>query len=226
MNKLSKIVIALLSAAVVMLGAALFLQSSSPTTAGMSAPDTPNTDGETVDTKGTADLLCSVQSGSLQIIRGESFGVSKGDVTACDICFEDGVYTITTAGTDEPIVVTVPDEVRFQHISLTSSGGNLDVNDLDTEELSVACEQGSLCFSGNVAADANVEHAQGETVLQLGGDPAEFNYELTYEMGHIQLNGQSYAGARGNQTIDHNSEKTLRVHCAMGSVDILFPEAS
>ena len=35
-----------------------------------------------------------------------------------------------------------------------------------------------------------------------------------------------HAGAKGSRFIDHGSDKTIRVHCAMGSVGVLFPEES
>lgn len=229
MNKISKILIVLLSAAVVVLGTALFLQlGRTPVVSDQSVQGTSIEDDgvEKAETpEETADLHCSVQSGALRIVRGETFGVSKGSA-ACDAYFEDGVYTISAASTGEPIVVTVPQETNFKCVTLEASGGDLDVEDLDVEELSVTCGQGTLRFSGSVSADVEVEHTQGETVLQLDGDPTSFNYELTYESGHIQIGEQSYAGAHGSQSIDNGCEKTVRVHCAMGNVDIVFPEAS
>lgn len=225
MNRLSGIVIVLLSAAVVLLGAALLSRQTGAPEAGAPSESretaTATPDGSSGE---TADLNCTVQSGALQIIRGEAFGISEG-ADACEATFADGVYTVTAFGTGEPVVVTVPQEMTFSRITLSSTGGSLDAEDLDTEELSVSCGQGTLRFSGSVTSGAEVEHTQGETSLELDGDPAAFNYDLSYEMGHIQVGEQSYAGSYGSQSIDNGSEKTIRVHCSMGSVDISFSAA-
>lgn len=238
-NKFKNLLIVLLLAAVVLLGAAALRLSRSNRTAFESDEDRPaltETDAdngagagneEAQETEMTADLECSVQLGALRIIRGENFGILEGDAGDCEAYLEDGVYTVSVSTTREtPVVVTVPEGVSFEQATLTASGGSLTAEDLDVEELYTTCERGALQFSGRVEGNAEVEHLQGETVLQLSGDLSEFNYELSYELGHIEVGKQSYAGARGSQSIDHGSSKTIRVYCAMGSVDVLFPEES
>ena len=235
MNKFKNLLIVVLLAAVVLLGTAVFLLGQRDRTASeadedQSALTQAGTDaGEegTLEEKTAAELDCSVQLGALKVIRGEEFGILEGDAGDCEAYLEDGVYTISVSTTREaPVVVTVPEEVQFERATLTASGGKLTAENLEVGELYSTCERGVLQFSGCVDKTAEVEHLQGETVLQLSGDPSEFNYELSYELGHIEVGGQSYAGAKGSQSIDHGSDKTIRVHCAMGSVGVLFPEES
>ena len=239
MNKFKNLLIVLLLAAVVLLSAAVLRLSQSNQTESQVDEDrsaltetdansgTEAGDDETQKAEASAELECSVQLGSLRILRGEAFGIQEGDAGDCEAYLEDGVYTVSVRTSREaPVVVTVPEEVRFEQATLTASGGNLTAEDLDVEELYTTCEQGSLRFSGRVGRTAEVEHLQGETVLQLSGGASEFNYDLAYELGHIEVGEQSYAGAKGSRSIDNGSEKTIRVHCAMGSVGVLFPEES
>lgn len=233
MSRFRVIVIGLLLAVVVLLGAVVVLLVQRDGTGtvpapGQSAALEASGGEESVIPEETPDELdASVRLGALQIVGGETFGLREGDAADCETAAEDGVYTVSASTTrDTPLVVTVPEGESFDRTALTASGGSLSAEELDVQELYVACEQGSLRFSGRVSGDVEVEHLQGETVLELAGDPSEFNYEVSYELGHVQIGTQSYAGAKGSQSIDNGSEKTIRVHCAMGSVEIVFPEAT
>lgn len=123
-----------------------------------------------------------------------------------------------------PVVVTVPQDVYFQQATLTVSGGTFRAEDLTVKDLHTTCEKGALQFSGLVDGDAQVEHQQGETSLQLTGSASDFNYDVSYQLGHVQIGAQTYAGAQGSQSVDNGSEKALRVTCAMGSVDVVFSQ--
>lgn len=233
MNRFSKIVIVLLSAAVVILAAALlFQQGVAPAsqedpagqTDGPAAQETDSPRETADDAPETADLRCSVQSGALRITRGETFAVTSGDESACQLSFDGGVYTVSAAGTGEAIVVTVPEDADLQAVTLTADGGDLSAEALDAGTLTASCNQGSLRFSGSV--DVDVDHTQGETALRLAGDETAFNCDVSYELGHVQIGSRSYAGARGSQTVDNGAGKTLTVRCAMGSVDVTFDPAA
>lgn len=238
MEKFRNILTVVLLIAVVLLGAAVFRlyqrdDSPSVSASDPSAPSVTNagTDGESkapVQEKATtAELRCTVELGALKVIRGEAFGISEGSTSDCETSLEDGVYTVSvSAAHGAPVVVTVPEDVYFATSDLTVSGGNLTVEDLDVEDLSATCEQGSLQFSGRVDGDVEVEHLQGETALKLEGSASDFNHEISYEMGHVQVGTQSYSGAKGSQSVDNGAEKTLRVHCSMGDVGVVFADAS
>ena len=246
MNKISSVLIGFLLVAVFVLGWAVISlyqrdDSSAGSSAGepsdslSSAAESERGDGEQAaggagDAASSreatgSELRCTVQMGSLQIIQGEEFGIQEGDTDNCEAYWEDGVYTVSASTTkNDPIVVTVPEGICFAQASFTTSGGTLTVRDLDVQDLKVTCERGAIQFSGRVEGDAEVEHRQGETALRLEGEASEFNYEVSYELGHVQIGEQSYAGAKGSQSIDNRSEQMIRIHCAMGSVDVLFPE--
>lgn len=239
MEKFRNVLTVFLLIAVVLLGAAVFRlyqrdDSPSVSASDPSAPSVTDAGTDTDESKApaqeeatTAELRCTVELGALKVIRGEAFGISEGSTSDCETSLEDGVYTVSvSAAHGAPVVVTVPEDVYFTTSDLTVSGGNLTVEDLDVEDLSATCEQGSLQFSGRVDGDVEVEHLQGETALQLEGSASDFNHEISYEMGHVQVGAQSYSGAKGSQSVDNGAKKTLRVHCSMGDVGIVFTNAS
>lgn len=239
MEKFRNVLTVILLIAVVLLGAAVFrlYQRDESPSVSASAPSAPSVSDAGTDTgeskapvqeaAATAELRCTVELGALKVIRGEAFGISEGSTSDCETSLENGVYTVSvSAAHGAPVVVTVPEDVYFTSSDLTVSGGNLTVEDLDVEDLSATCAQGSLQFSGRVDGDVEVEHLQGETALQLAGSPSDFNHEISYEMGHVQVGAQSYSGAKGSQSVDNGAEKTLRVHCTMGDVGVVFADAS
>lgn len=232
---------AILAIAVLALGAAvvrLYQQQGSVPEAGtvvsaVSNPDGPasaaasetaaSVPGITVPTA----LQCSVEQGALRLEAGDTFGLSDTGSSDCQVRWEDGVYFLSVRTTqDAPIVLTFPRGTQFDSVSLTVSGGTLSADGLCAQTLSASCQQGTLQYAGQVLSSAEVEHLQGETTLQLEGSVSDFNYDLTYDLGHIAIGSQSFAGARGSRTIDNGSAKNIRVHCSMGSVAVLFPEAS
>lgn len=237
--------IALLMAAVLVLTAAVFHlyrtdaadapSVSAVETASLSDPSASGPTGQAASVTGGEDaalsvpseLRCSVEHGVLRLVQGDHFGLSDDSGSDCQVSWEDGVYLLSVNTTrSEPIVLTVPQGTHFQAVSLTVNGGNLSAENLCTGTLSTSCQQGVLHYTGQVEGSAQVDHLQGETLLQLSGRPSDFNYELEYDLGHIAVGSQSFAGARGSHSIDNGSAKTIQIQCSMGSVEVVFPEDS
>lgn len=231
MNKLTNILLVLLLIAVIFLGGAVFLlwQKDGPPAAssGPSAASSPSTVSETASGAETAqELSCSVQLGALQLIPGDEFALQEGSESDCQLSSENGVYTVSVnTSRSAPVVVTLPQDVYFQQATLTVAGGTLSAENLQVKDLHTTCEKGALQFSGRVDGNAEVDHQQGETALQLEGNQADFNYQVSYQLGHVQIGVQTFAGVKGSHSIDNGSGKTIHANCAMGSVRVLFSQA-
>lgn len=179
--------------------------------------------GGTEEDAAVTELRCSAQLGSLEIVEGTEFGLSEGSNTECEAYIEDNAYVVSASTTnDSPIVVTVPEGITFEQVTLTASGGNLTAEGIDTQSLSTSCTQGAIYYSGRLDGSADVEHLQGQTVLQLEGASSDYNFELEYSLGHIQVGDLSFGGPKGSHSIDNGSENTVRVYCTMGDVSVLF----
>lgn len=186
-------------------------------------------DGET-DTDGSGEkeeeiqsLRCSVTKGVLTIVPGDAFGASDGGGNSFTAYTEDGVYVVEGDSTaDSQITVTVPQDTVLSSISLRVSGGTLTASGIAAEALDTSCSDGTLEFSGKVTGGAEISHQRGKTVLTLEGKPDDYNYELEYDLGHIGIGEQQFAGAGGSRTLDNGADRTIRIQCAMGSVSLLF----
>ena len=111
------------------------------------------------------ELRCSAALGAVKIVEGAEFGLSEGSEAECEAYIEDNAYVVSASTTqDIPIVVTVPEGITFEQVTLTASGGNLTVEGIDTEALSTSCTQGAIYYSGRLDGSADVEHLQGQTV--------------------------------------------------------------
>ena len=242
MKKWTISVILLLSLAVIALAAAVVVLAQRPSPEGLSgaagSQPAQQAAAEAGDEAGSSSLpeegggesavtglRCSVSLGTLEIVSGDEFGVSGQSGSGYEAYVEDGVYVVQGSTThDNHIVVTVPQDVSFQSVELTVSGGALHAEDLHTQTLRTVCEKGALHFSGWVDGSGHIEQFQGNTVVTLYGSQRDFNYELDYDLGHIGIGGVQYAGADEVQSIDNGAEKTLDIRCGMGNVSVLFQD--
>lgn len=193
-----------------------------------SKQDSPTTSAEEIGGEASENnitgLQCSVTHGALDIVPGKDFQVSDSTGGEFESSVKDGTYVVTGSNTvDNHITVTVPESFVFQNVSLSANGGALNAQDLQTGNLQTSCDGGAIHFTGSISKDASVEHLLGETVLQLTGKSTDYNYELSYSMGHIGIGDQQYAGANGSQSINNGSDQTIQIHCKMGSVSVVFP---
>lgn len=230
MNKSTKFLIALLLIAVIFLSIAagcFFLsraggQPAEPASScAVSSAQTESAEG------GVTGLRCSVQLGTLNIVEGEAFHVSAGNGSDYEAYIENGTYIVNGSKTyDNHIVVTVPKEFQFETVELVAAGGALTAENLNTQNLYTNCNRGTISYSGSASAGAEIQQLQGKTVLTMDGRQADYNYSLDLDLGHIGIGDQEYAGPHQDQSIDNSAEKTIDASCTMGSIRILFSQAS
>lgn len=176
---------------------------------------------------GVTGLRCSVQLGTLNIVEGEAFHVSAGNGSDYEAYIENGTYIVNGSRTyDNHIVVTVPKEFQFETVELVAAGGALTAENLNTQNLYTNCNRGTINYSGSASAGAEIQQLQGKTVLTMDGRQADYNYSLDLDLGHIGIGDQEYAGPHQDQSIDNSAEKTIDASCTMGSIRILFSQAS
>lgn len=168
-------------------------------------------------------LNCTVTGGRVTILEGTAFGAQDSAGNPVPVTTENGVYTVTCgAAPDCDITVTVPQGHIFSDVTFSVTGGTVDARQLTTDTLHTHCDGGAVLFSGTVRGDADIEHLRGDTSLQLTGAQTDYNYALTYSMGHVGIGTLQYGGLQGSQSIDNGAAKTLRVQCTMGNVSVGF----
>ncbi len=80
------------------------------------------------------------------------------------------------------------------------------------------CDKGSIIFPGSINGNAQVNHLQGKTILNINAIQSNYNDEL----GHIDIGAKQYTKASRNKTINNAPNKTMNIQCKMGSVNVGF----
>lgn len=233
MNKVWKMLVVCLTAAVVVLGVAVVRLSGGqqPTppadtadTAAASQTPAPPEGEQGREEEQIVGLRCSISLGAMEIVTGETLSASDRSGSDFEARIEDGVYIVEGSTTaDNAITVTVPQDLILETVELTVRGGALTAEDVNTKALYTDCDGGALTFSGQLTGDGEVSQKWGETTLHLSGAESDYNYDLSYDRGHIGLGQQQFAGLQGSEHIDNGAAHTLDVECSMGDVGLIFP---
>lgn len=232
MNRIWKILVVCLTAAVVVLSIAVVRllggQQATPAASGTPAAPTvtsaPSVPTATPEPDQITGLRCSISLGKMNIVTGDALNASDSGGNDFDVVIEEGVYIVSGSKTvDNDITVTVPRELVLETVELTVQGGALTAEGLSTKGLNTDCDGGALTFSGRLMGDGTVSQKWGETTLHLSGTETDYNYDLSYDRGHIGLGQQQFAGLSGSKSIDNGAAQTISVTCSMGDVGLVFP---
>lgn len=100
--------------------------------------------------------------------------------------------------------------------------GEICVVDMLVGDLNAQTGMGHLQMSGFVDGDLTAECSMGAIELKLANEKNDFNYQLESAMGSVEIDGESFAGMAHEKTVDNGAERTMKVECAMGAVEITF----
>lgn len=183
--------------------------------------DSENTAQSSFSVDSISSLRCSIQHGHLNIVLGDTFNISDASTAGYNAYIENGTYVIEGSfSSDNNFTLTVPKDIVFEQIDLKVTGGYLSAKELSAKNLYTDCTVGAIYFSGTVQGDSEIDCGSGKTTVYLNGSQTDYNYSLTYDRGHININSVQYAGLGGSDEIDNGAEKTLRINCATGSTSI------
>ena len=103
-----------------------------------------------------------------------------------------------------------------------SGVGTLDMSNMVLNRLDVSNSIGETGFRGEVNGDINVENGIGSTNLMIRGDEDDFNYEITCSIGSVSVGRRSFSGLAGVRSVNNNSDKSMKLNCAIGSIEVGF----
>lgn len=172
---------------------------------------------------GVTALKCSMSKGAMNITYGSEFSVrdAKGSDVSGKIVGD--TYVVEGSKVSEnAVTVTVPSGLVLSSLTLEVSGGALESSGLVCDQLYTNCTAGALHFNGTVNGDCDFQQSAGKTIINLNGSETDFNYVITYSMGHINYAGHQYLGLNGSDTGDNGAAKNITANCSMGSMTILF----
>lgn len=107
-------------------------------------------------------------------------------------------------------------------LKLSLGAGELRADDVTVESLEASIGAGNMEFSGGIYKSAEISCSMGNVSMDLEGDKEDFNYQLSCVAGNMDIDGEHFAGAAMDRSIDNGAAKTMEIDCSMGNVEVDF----
>ena len=125
---------------------------------------------------------------------------------------DNGIYEIE-ADTDESIGIFDTDKEKVLTIRIPE--------DMVLELMEVSLGAGFFSYEGRLNGNAQLECGAGEMVLNLKGDPKDYNYIMECGIGEIVVNGATYSGIGQEHVIQNAADKTIHLECGVGQIEVV-----
>lgn len=114
------------------------------------------------------------------------------------------------------------DALSADTLTIEVGVGNAEIENASVKSCNMEVGLGSMTYSGSVIGNLSAECGMGNMELYLNDTYESHNYEIESAMGNITLNNKSYAAVAGTNSIQHGTDSTYVLECAMGSMTISF----
>ena len=111
-------------------------------------------------------------------------------------------------------------DIGWLEVSL--GAGELRADDVTVQTLSASIGAGNMEFSGAINESADISCSMGNVSMELEGEKQDFNYQLSCVAGNMDIDGDSFAGAAMDRTINNGADKYMDIDCSMGNVEVDF----
>ncbi len=158
----------------------------------------------------------------IQIPENMRFEKFDLDVAASELNFDIGELVCGELSLTVGAGSVTVSNVRVEgELDVEIGVGTGELIDVSCGSLQVQCGMGQFIMDGVVSGDVDAECSMGSMVLELDGNEADYNYDVSCGMGDLTINGSSYAGIAGNRQIKNaNAVGTIRLECGMGTLDL------
>ncbi|MBO5523955.1 MAG: DUF4097 family beta strand repeat protein [Roseburia sp.] len=160
----------------------------------------------------------------ITIPKGASFdtvtintGAMAGEISFEEISCKNMELNVGAGEFDaEKLVVT-------EELKAVIGAGSVEIDDGEYRNVILECGMGSLTLSGKVTGDIKGSCGMGEMALELYGKEADYNYNISCELGQIEVNGETYSNFSGTKKTENTGAVgTIELDCGMGSIDVEF----
>lgn len=114
------------------------------------------------------------------------------------------------------------EDMVIGNLDVSLGAGELRVDGMEVQSLMASIGAGNMDFSGAVNASAQISCSMGNVSMKLEGDKEDFDYQLDCVAGNMMIDGEVFAGAVVERTIDNGADKFMDIDCSMGNVEIDF----
>lgn len=114
------------------------------------------------------------------------------------------------------------EDMNLGWLEVSLGAGELRADNVTVQTLSASIGAGNMEFSGAINESANISCSMGNVSMELEGEKQDFNYQLSCVAGNMNIDGDSFAGAAMDRTIDNGAAKIMDIDCSMGNVEVKF----
>lgn len=113
-----------------------------------------------------------------------------------------------------------------QYMEVDTGTGNVEIAGGTYGDVDVDCGVGEFSMRGTLLGDMKATCGVGSMELTLTGKETDYNYDLSYGMGEMDVNGKSYGGGiDGEQRIrNEGAISTISLDCGVGNLKLRFVE--
>lgn len=138
------------------------------------------------------------------------------------------IWNLNRSSQNARLEFYIPKDVVIQKLDLEVGVGDVTMQDgyLTCRKLELDNGVGASSLSVDVLDSAEISSGVGEVELNLLGTVKDFNYELEFGVGDIELDGSSRSGLGGEESIANGASKEIEIESGVGSVTVNFFEKS
>ncbi len=125
--------------------------------------------------------------------------------------------TISTDAAD----AAVEDLTVTRTANLSADAGNIETANGSYQDVEIACNMGSVSMEGEISGNITASTSMGSIELVFAGDPDAYDYQVSYNMGEVRVNGREYSGmSAAYETPYADTTRLAELECDMGSIDL------
>lgn len=162
----------------------------------------------------------TIQIDASGLTQNYEYGITNGVFTFSTNEDEKAQFFGITSGLKAEILI--PKDVQIVDLGVELGAGNLELDGIDATNVNIDCGAGNVNSTGTFSGNIDVDCGMGNVSMYLAGSKADYNFDIDYAMGAINLGGDTSGSIGGEYSIDNGSDKEVDIDCAMGNVDILF----
>lgn len=105
--------------------------------------------------------------------------------------------------------------------NLAADAGKIETANGSYQDVEIACNMGNVSMEGEIGGNITASTSMGSIELAFAGDPDAYDYQVSYNMGEVRVNGREYSGiSAAYETPYADTTRLAELECDMGSIDL------
>lgn len=177
------------------------------------------------------------------ILSGEGFSIDDNLQTELRSYVENGIWKLEDNGEsgDAPVEIRIPEGFEPEMLDITVDRGNVisfitaagsirinnhngeaEIRKIRTNAICAETGKGKINITSSLSGSAQFVCGSGNIKAVLENEAEEFNAEVMTGMGNARIGNEIFGGERRRGRIENNAERSIKVSCGMGNVEIDF----